>query len=614
MLLFPTILPGFSRPRVAAGRPPRTLAALDGFETEGEGHKISGLDIWSDNDEASIWHDGVSFGHSRIRHRAGRGLYAAAVSDLHLHDLDIAHVATPLIAAPHLSAVEENIYLFNCVRPRLERIRAAGGSTCVYVQGGSDLFIDRFFGIDPFGPLPRGQAIQCNGVHNVTIGNITGIAALDRSWVEDTVSLYRCTGVLTIFGDWLLDGNNSENGWGFMEELNEWDEVRILPGTRRDAIRQGCGGFCWAGTPNGRGGLVRVRDVHSTGQGGRPAPSSGGLAVGAFDWEHAGNSGIAVDTRVECIYYNVPYIAWDEAKFSSQSVFEEDNFVPNPPLALSWPWQDWRGGPFVIALNGPDNTGTALIAADAAAGDIIGRLHAESAADEAIVFSIVDDPEEAFVLDGPALKLAADPEPGDLSVTIRATGARGQHVEATFTVASEVGAPEPVNLWAAHDVPSYPAWDKQRVTVAAGTGAGGMDEVRETADTGTHQWSLVEGKAAAAKTYRMRARVRPEGRERLIVNVFSDDTYVAGALDGYFFFAGAPGFVAGAGSGDMGAASGGGIEDVGDGVFEIFMDFTSSAAATMPVVFYLSATDYNPSHEGNPALGADIAHLRLFEL
>lgn len=614
MLPFPTILPGFSRSRAPAERSPRVLLPVNGFETVGEGHKVSGLDIWSDNDQASIWHDGVSFGHSRIRHRAGRGLYAASVADLRLHDLDIAHVATPLVAAPHLSAVQENIYLFNCVRPRLERISAAGGSSCIYVQGGSDLYVDRLLAFDPFGPFPRGQFLQANGVHNVTLGNITGIANLERSWPEDLISLFGCTGVLTIHGSWLLDGNNSENGWAWMEELNNWSEVRILSGTRRDAIRQGCGGFCWAGTPNGRGGLVRVRDGHSTGQGGRPAPSSGGLAVGAFDWEHAGNSGVAVDTRVECLYYNVPQIVWDEEKFSSQSVFEEDNFDPNPPLALSWRWQDWRGGPFIIALNGPDNVGSALIGASAVAGDAVGRLHAESAADEEIVFSIVGDPEEAFVLDGPLLKLAADPEPGDRLVTIRATGARGQHVEATFTVASEIGAAEPVNLWADHDMPSHAAWEKDGVTVSAGTGAGGMDEVRETATTGEHKWLIVQAKAAEAKNYRVRKRVRPEGRERLILNVFSDSTYEVGCLDGYFFFTGTPSFAAGAGWGNMGAAIGGGIEDVGDGVFEIFMDFTSSAAATMPVVFYLSAADYNPSHVGNPALGADIAHLRLFEL
>lgn len=170
--------------------------------------------------------------------------------------------------------------------------------------------------------------------------------------------------------------------------------------------------------------------------------------------------------------------------------------------------------------------------------------------------------------------------------------------------------PEPSpNLWADSAVPSNAAWNKVGVTVSAGTGDDGSDAVRETAVTGEHYFSRVQTKEAGVFEYAAEITLKPQGRTRIIAYAFENTDYAGGVI-GYFFLQDTP-YAVGAYFGSVMATPAVSVTDAGDGFLTCRLTFDSAPDTAMPVIFYLSAADYEQSHAGSTSAGFDVKLLAL---
>lgn len=174
----------------------------------------------------------------------------------------------------------DNVQGFRSRLPAFRRVSVEGGSSGINLNACPHARLSRIVARNMHGPYPRGQCVQLGESHGATLEHFHCVNEMDRSWPEDSISVWRSKGVAIRYG--LVDGNNAPNGVGVMFEN---DDTRATGGIVEavDAIQMG--GGCFSAYP--ASGLLMRRTRcgwnHCHGTGGREKPSSGGQMWAAGD-------------------------------------------------------------------------------------------------------------------------------------------------------------------------------------------------------------------------------------------------------------------------------------------------------------------------------------------
>lgn len=477
-----------------------TLTASGPVASTAAGQTIQNLDIVADGtDGITVLHGNVTVKNCRISHKGANGVSAFGVANLTIQDLRVRHIATPDTGA--LASVENNLDLNSITGLRVSRVEVLGGSAGVYVQSSPDAVLTEIHGGDFRGPFPRGQLVQFNASPRSSLTGFSCVNDLDTSYTEDNVNVYQSDGCTIQTG--LVDGNNAPNGAGVI-----FDESSNGRCSDVDATHQGNGAFtAYSGTvgksaSNNLFLNCRTRDGHNVGKGGRAAPSSNGLSFTSFAF-----AGTVVGTQFKyCVYHNpanAANLAYDTtgvgtggAPMAVYSVSDVD-FTAISPTTLHWDWEGSGSAPFVAILNGPDGSGNPTQLDTASANPtVVGKLFAESGdPDETFTYSIVSDTSGNLGIAGAVVSAAGTFTEGLFTATFRATGntsGLSKDYVYEFSVADSI-----VNLLTDPSNISSSNWAKGRVTVSGS----GPEQVKETVDAGTHEFSQTPTVSNAAGNY-----------------------------------------------------------------------------------------------------------------
>lgn len=154
--------------------------------------------------------------------------------------------------------------------------------------------------------------------------------------------------------------------------------------------------------------------------------------------------------------------------------------------------------------------------------------------------------------------------------------------------------PSPTNLFVAPNDLTNAAWVKFNVTTPA------VNQMRETTATNDHRISQTVNKAAGVLPYRTAFKFTGVNRTRMAVYVFDASFNFAGSG----FFRGAS-FVPGSGGFT------GGMIPLLNGEYECVLNFTSLAATTLLVGYYIESADGVTNFAGNASNGANLRDMRL---
>ena len=155
----------------------------------------------------------------------------------------------------------------------IRRARVLGGATGIELHRCPGVQLRHISARNVRGPYPRGQCVQFSQCDGASLSNFFCHNEPNRSWPEDSISVWRSAGVSVREG--LVDGNNAPNGVGIMFEN---DKAGATGGLIEDVDAVHMGGGCFSGYPARKLRMVRVRCGwnHCGGWGGRQPPSSGG--------------------------------------------------------------------------------------------------------------------------------------------------------------------------------------------------------------------------------------------------------------------------------------------------------------------------------------------------
>lgn len=218
-----------------------------------------------------------------------------AVQKEALPDDGLAHAGPCVLGAGARSHMREcdNIHGINSRGASIVNTRVVGGAAGIELHRCPGARLRGIAARNMLGPYPRGQCVQFSECDGASLTNFHCRNELNRSWPEDSVSVWRSKGVS--IRDGLVDGSNAPNGVGVMFEN---DRLGASGGLIEDVDAIHMGGGCFSGYPARRLRMVRARCGwnHCTGQGGRARPSSGGQMWAAGRAQNGiASAGIVVD-------------------------------------------------------------------------------------------------------------------------------------------------------------------------------------------------------------------------------------------------------------------------------------------------------------------------------
>ncbi len=298
-----------------------------------DGQIIENLDIFAPHGNGvTVRHQRVVVRNCRIRHAMASGIYAQSVAGLRLEDLEIEHVgAPPRGVGP--SQNRNNIDLERCPETIIVRVKAARGSSNIYLVESPGTRMSFLELHDARGPFPRGQNVQFNRSPYSSLEEFSAENG-PISWTEDNISAFHSDHCAIRRG--LVFYNNSPTGAGVMLEGSSNCLVEDL-----DAVQQGNGAF--SAVPQGdvgSGGCVfnrcRSRDTYNEPRDGRDTPTSNGLSFHTRISEGAEKHSI----RECCVYAlaNPANIIWQSKAVHAGWSIKRKPFDPRPPLRLSFSW------------------------------------------------------------------------------------------------------------------------------------------------------------------------------------------------------------------------------------------------------------------------------------
>jgi hypothetical protein len=323
------------------------------------GQIVQGRDITATGNTAGIRINGFSdvvVRNCRIRHATGRGIHATSSPRLLIEDVDILCTGAPAVG-PNPSSNMNNIETVNCPDAVVRRIRARNGSTGVYVIQGHRTKVSFIEGYNFRGPFPRGQVVQFDGSLHPVFEDFSVENEGHVAWTEDNVNCYGCTDPIVRRG--FIRGNNSRSGIGVLFENNTGGSGGLCEDV--DVVYWGNGAFSAADATNGvHFWRCRARDgvgpagTTNTSVGkldyqGVPIPTlqtwygslNRGNPLSGQEAFHAYQTGAANIEYHQAQYFNLPRSpnrAWDQNRMSVRE-FALVDFVPRPPIRLTFPWE-----------------------------------------------------------------------------------------------------------------------------------------------------------------------------------------------------------------------------------------------------------------------------------
>jgi parallel beta-helix repeat protein len=174
----------------------------------------------------------------------------------------------------------------------------AYGEANIEIHDGADLTITGNFLLNPRGPAPRGQQIQCwshvahgagAGCRRVTIANNYALSSRDRrayplaDATEDSINLGFTRGA-TVSNNF-ISGGHSTAGCGLIADKGASD-VRMTGNRLVDT------GQCGIGIADGTGNVVENNRIYNR------KPVAGGGNSGIYVWQFYGAKGACANTRV----------------------------------------------------------------------------------------------------------------------------------------------------------------------------------------------------------------------------------------------------------------------------------------------------------------------------
>jgi hypothetical protein len=503
-----SVIPSFVRAMIAnPGKPgvAKTLERVDGFQSSHDGQVIFGKDIWCDRNPVLISHR-VLMMHCRIRHRDGKGLYIVSGADNSIFRyIDIGHASPPNdltgFSTPnpvtlddylesHLPPpvgvggfgeivdfkTEDNIEAADCDGLRFHGIRCTNGATGLALTRCTNWHVSRYEAFAQRGPFYRGHAFQANNSPYGLLEDFYFKNDLNDSFVEDNNSIYYSDYVTVRRG--LIDGNNAPLGVCSMFESSRYCLAEDI-----DIIRSGNGGASTYGffdLGNGAPEVVshdntfrrvRVRDTHvfadSPNGGtlrGRPAAGAAFHALGGaynirfqdcryFNIDPDAGASPFEPTSVMSILPNV-LLQDNQPNCVLEADITEEDFTPRQWAPLTFPWDDWTGGPFMAALNIGPAEFEPDIDETIADNTFVGELRAESHDPaETFTWSFSEGGYDRFeIFAGHKIRTVADRYVWDdfaiEEIPIRATGSRGNHLDRSLPVVINPILPVGVGLFA----------------------------------------------------------------------------------------------------------------------------------------------------------------------
>lgn len=216
-----------------------------------------------------------------------------------------------------------NIHAQDANNLTIGNVELYDGSTGILAERCDDLHVYTINGFNFRGPAPRGEFIALDTCTSPTIEDFYNKQDPTIGWNDSNIYCKNCSDVTIRRG--CLDGSNGTEGAGV---YFTYDNALASGGVVEnvDAINMGNGAFAASPAQNVIFRYCRVKDNHTAGVGGRPAPYSGGLVFHAFDGNHVlelgGNpNNIATNLKIEgCVLYNLANpntIVFDRAKFTS---------------------------------------------------------------------------------------------------------------------------------------------------------------------------------------------------------------------------------------------------------------------------------------------------------
>jgi hypothetical protein len=221
---------------------------------------------------------------------------------------------------------------------RINRVRAEGCSSGVYLQQCPGAQLTHIEGHNMRGPMPRGQCVQLNNCNHSVLSDFS-CENDNSSYTEDNINIFESDNVTLRRG--LVDGNNSPSGDGVMYECGDRAHAFMTSGLVEDvdALHQGNGCFGGWGVSGVEFRNCRVLSTHCVGWGGRSKPSSGAL-VFAGGTEGGANGEPSSGLRiVNATYHSLckKNLVWPSSAFV-QTELTDALFVPRAPLRLQFCW------------------------------------------------------------------------------------------------------------------------------------------------------------------------------------------------------------------------------------------------------------------------------------
>ena len=225
---------------------------------------------------------------------------------------------------------------------RINRVRAEGASSGIYLVECPAAHLSMIEGHNMRGPFPRGQCVQFDKCNNSVIEDFSCENGQNISFTEDNINVFESTNVTVRRG--LIDGNNSPSGDGVMFECGDMTHAYMSEGLVEDvdAINQGNGCFGGWGVSNLVFRNCRASHTHCTGQAGRGAPSSGALVfAGGTEAGIVASSGLRIEGGIYSELCKINLV-WPSSAFAKVDL-KQAAFNPRDPIRLGFCWLTTTG-------------------------------------------------------------------------------------------------------------------------------------------------------------------------------------------------------------------------------------------------------------------------------